>query len=245
MNIDLEKRVHKVTVELAKHNILKAPVLRVGLALDISGSARGLYDNGTIQKVVDRLLALAMKFDDDGSMDMWAFSNGFSRLNPATADVFQGYVHREIMNNGDIDKWRGTNYAPVMNDILDMYFREPAGAVAQVKSFFGKLFGKKQAATAAPAVDASQIPALNLFVTDGANDDRSDTENLLRLAASDHKVYWQMVGVGSPHQFGFIKQMADELPNVGFVNLSSLNISEDSLYAEIITKELCQWVGAQ
>lgn len=252
MNIDLEKRVHKVTVELAKHNILKAPTLRVGLSLDISGSTSHLYKNGIIQQVVDRLLALAIKFDDDGSMDMWAFSNDFSRLKPATADVFNGYVDREIMNNSSINKWSGTSYAPVMGDVVNMYFNEADDApAAAAGGFFKSLLAffmgppPSSAPSQAGAVVAEEgDPVLNLFVTDGDNNDKDATAKLLRAAAKDHKVYWQMVGVGSPDEFAFIESMAKELPNVGFVNLSSLKMGEDELYSRIITAKLCNWVSA-
>jgi len=55
-------------------------------------------------------------------------------------------------------------------------------------------------------------------------------------------VYWQMVGVGPSHNFKFLKEQADLLPNVGFVNLSSLKISDDELYDQLIAEEFLGWV---
>lgn len=53
---------------------------RVGVVLDISGSMRDLYTRGIVQEVVERILAVACKFDDNGSLDVWVYDNEFSRL---------------------------------------------------------------------------------------------------------------------------------------------------------------------
>lgn len=58
-----------VGVILEKKN-LNNVVARVGLVLDISGSMRKLYKNGTVQNVVERILAVASRFDDDGQLDV-------------------------------------------------------------------------------------------------------------------------------------------------------------------------------
>lgn len=56
MSINLEKRVQAVKIILEKRGIRNAPKTRVGVALDVSGSARDLYFDGTIQETLDRLL---------------------------------------------------------------------------------------------------------------------------------------------------------------------------------------------
>ena len=80
-----------------------------------------------------------------------------------------------------------------------------------------------------------------LFVTDGANDDRRQAAEVLRRS-QDQAIYWQLIGVGPAREFGFIREMADELPNVGFVNLSSLSMSDEALYDQLLNDELCGWV---
>ena len=81
-----------------------------------------------------------------------------------------------------------------------------------------------------------------MLITDGANSDRDATERFLRSAAN-LPVYWQMIGVGPDiREFSFIEEMADLLPNVGFVSLSSLDISDDELYDALLSQELCDWV---
>lgn len=140
--INLDKRADAVRIVLAKRNILKAPTMRVGMALDITGSAKHLYKNGTMQEVADRSLAVASQFDDNGELDMWAFTTGFDRLKPATAADYGKYVQEHILNNPKVTKWGGTSYAPVLADMSKFYF----GGVEKLIGFVFGLFGKKKPA---------------------------------------------------------------------------------------------------
>lgn len=271
MTISLDKRVEAVGIQLEKHAITKVPAIRVGLALDVSGSIQSLYENGTMQETVNRLQAIALKFDDNGELDMWTFSNGSDQVDTATAEDYDNYVQEKILENDDITLWQGTDYAPVLGAMMDFWFPSPTQQVrvpetvqvpvaAEEPSFLGKLFGKKvTAATTRSETRYSNqtqdvsatwtaeqkalyaLPAMGLIVTDGANSDRAAAAAI--LAASVNKnVYWQMIGVGPESQFGFIKDQADLLPNVGFVNLSHLNISDEELYSALIAEEFAGWV---
>ncbi|TGV31079.1 VWA domain-containing protein, partial [Mesorhizobium sp. M00.F.Ca.ET.186.01.1.1] len=55
----------QVVLEKKKLQQVKA---RVALVLDITGSMRPYYKNGTVQKVVERILAVASQFDDDQTL---------------------------------------------------------------------------------------------------------------------------------------------------------------------------------
>lgn len=223
MTIDLKKRTESVRVILAKRSILTAPVMRVGLALDITGSAKPLYENGTIQEVTDRLLAVAAQFDDNGEMDMWSFTTGYDRLKSATASDYGRYVQKNIMDNGKIAKWGSTRYSPVLSDMYNFYFGSKGGLLG--------MFAKK-----------STLPALGLFITDGQNEsfDEAATERVF-IDSQKSKIYWSLVGVGNPQYFAFLERMADKYPNVGFMNFSSLAMTDEQLYEQLITDELCAW----
>lgn len=223
--ISLEKRTEQVKILLEKRNITKAPIVRVGLAIDISGSTRNLYEDGVIQEVVDRLLAIACKFDDNGEMDMWSFTNDFNRLPSASAAEYGAYVQKNILQNRNVSKWGGTSYFPVMENIVNAYFP---------KGMLGGMFSKKKPET----------PAMVLFITDGETNDVPQTAKLLR-ESQNKNIYWAFVGVGPPRHFQFIKEMADELPNVGLVNMSTLAMPDADLYDQMITEELCTWVKKQ
>lgn len=119
--IDLRKRIVGITLE--KKNMTHVSA-RVGLVLDISGSMVSLYKNGTVQEVVERILAVACKFDDDGVLDIWVYDNEYSRLPSATEKDFEHYVQNHIMNNKKIHKFGRNNEPPVMEDVIRKYTAE-------------------------------------------------------------------------------------------------------------------------
>lgn len=82
--IDLQKK--SVKIVLGKKQLTKVTA-RVGLVLDMTGSMRPLY-NGTVQNVVERILAVADQFDDNGLLDVWVYDNEYSRLKPVSEKDF-------------------------------------------------------------------------------------------------------------------------------------------------------------
>lgn len=96
---------------------------RVVFAIDYSGSMRSRYNSGKVQELVERILPVSLRFDDDGEMGVWMFDDIYRRLPDMTMDNFHGYVKTEIMKFS----MGGTNYAGVMNDIVKQYTKkEPA-----------------------------------------------------------------------------------------------------------------------
>jgi vWA found in TerF C terminus len=119
--ISLLKKTAGVILEKKK---LTNVVARVGLILDISGSMRSLYKNGTVQKVVERILAVASQFDDDGALDVWVYDNEFSRLKSVTERDFVNYVEDYILSNDLIHKFGRNDEPPVMEDVINKYIVE-------------------------------------------------------------------------------------------------------------------------
>jgi hypothetical protein len=117
-SISLMKRTAGIVLEKKK---LTGVVARVGLVLDISGSMRSLYKNGTVQKVVERILAVASQFDDDGMLDVWVYDNEFSRLKSVTEHDFDNYVNEYILSNDLIHKFGRNDEPPVMEDVINKY----------------------------------------------------------------------------------------------------------------------------
>lgn len=116
--ITLRKEAVRVVLEKKK---LTGVVAKVALVLDISGSMRTLYKNGTVQEVVERVLAVASQFDDDGSLDIWVYDNEFSRLPSVTEKDFANYVENHILNNNSIHKFGRNDEPQVMEDIIKKY----------------------------------------------------------------------------------------------------------------------------
>ncbi|WP_312879990.1 vWA domain-containing protein [Paenibacillus phytorum] len=125
-SIDLRKKIVQITLEKKKLTNFTA---RVGLVLDISGSMQTLYKNGTVQEVVERILAVACKFDDNATLDVWIYDNEFSRLPSATEIDFEHYVQKQIMNNKTIHKFGRNNEPPVMQDVIRKYTVEEDSSI--------------------------------------------------------------------------------------------------------------------
>lgn len=119
--IDLRKKIVGFTLEKKQLTGVKA---RVGIVLDISGSMRDLYARGVVQEVVERILAVASTFDDNGSLDVWVYDNEFSRLPAVTERDFGQYVKTQILNNKAIHKFGRNNEPPVMEDVISKYTAE-------------------------------------------------------------------------------------------------------------------------
>ncbi|MBK1724593.1 VWA domain-containing protein [Thiocystis violacea] len=139
--VSLEKRIareaphllslaKKAAVSLEKQG-LQTTVARVGLVLDASGSMRRQYKSGRVQELLDRVLPLALHFDNDGQLDVWAFDRVAKPLPPATTRNIQGYVDTA---NGGWKRWYGgANDEPaVMRAVIDAYRREPKAPPAYV-----------------------------------------------------------------------------------------------------------------
>lgn len=119
--IDLRKKIVQFTLEKKQ---LTGVTARVGVVLDISGSMRELYARGIVQEVVERILAVACKFDDNGSLDVWVYDNEFSRLPSVTERDFEQYVQKHILKNPSIHKFGRNNEPPVMEDVIRKYTKE-------------------------------------------------------------------------------------------------------------------------
>lgn len=115
--IDLTK---KVTVTLEKKN-LQNVIAKVVVVLDRSGSMYRQYREGDVQRAMNKLLPIALMFDDDGELDAWAFAQKSIHLSSINLDNINDYLINEKYgwNRWDIG---GVNNEPVvMEDIIDMY----------------------------------------------------------------------------------------------------------------------------
>lgn len=122
MSIDLKKRIIDLSKKAAfsanKHGIENQRA-QVVLVLDISLSMNTLYKSGVIQKVIERILGLAVSFDDDGQIDLMLFGTNAYQLPAVTLDEIEGYVERVILSEYKIRE--ATNYAPALQLILNKY----------------------------------------------------------------------------------------------------------------------------
>jgi hypothetical protein len=200
---------------------------------------------------MDRIFALAYKFDDNQVLDSWAFSNDAFELKPIIASMFGNYVSKHIIENDDIDKWSVTEYLGTMELIIAHYFEPPAAPVVSnpsaIGKFFGKFFGKSSAPVATPekTKPEQQDPVYITFVTDGENNSRERVaiRNLLEKNV-DKPIYWMFVGItdSSSPSFAFLKDLTRSFPNVEFFDAGIVDkLSNDQLYSQLISDKFVNW----
>lgn len=209
--IDLRKKMVQITLEKKK---LTGVVARVGVVLDITGSMQSLYKNGTVQEVVERILAVACKFDDNATLDVWVYDTEFSRLPSVTERDFDGYVQREILNNTAIQKFRRNNEPPVMRDVIRKYTVEEPDNTPVFIIFIND--GGVVKAIKKVMVESSVQPIFWQFVGIG----RSDFEVLRQLDTMEGRV----------------------VDNANFIHLDNIAaVSDETLYDRLLN-EFPQWI---
>lgn len=214
--------VKAATVSLQKRG-LGEHTARVALALDISGSMMDEYRSGAVQALVERALALATRFDDDGVIDVFTFGQGAYRAGVVDVGSITGYVDRmRVRFEG------GTNYGKVMQLIRQHYFGEAT---------------RRQRPLVQPT------PVYVMFVTDGATQDRAVTEQQMRDSAFE-PLFWKLMGIeqgGYGSEFQFLEKLDDlkgrYLDNADFFKVRApIRVSDDELY-ELLLREYDVWVG--
>lgn len=111
--------VKPLLVELKKRELLEVSA-RVALVVDISGSMNRSYKDGTVQEIVNKILPVAVQFDDDGTLDFWFYGTTCDRRPPVSMSNYEGAIPadwKDIRN-----KIGGVNNEPVvMEEIIAEY----------------------------------------------------------------------------------------------------------------------------
>ncbi|WP_240416621.1 vWA domain-containing protein [Paenibacillus periandrae] len=217
-NLSIRKETFKIVLEKSGNTTSQA---RVVFVMDKSGSSRALFKNGVVQRVIERLLPVALRMDDNGELDMYLFSsdsNAYKRLNSITETDFFQYVDREILGKRENNFWGGTEYAPIMEEIVQQYGIN----------------------------DPSNFPTLVLFITDGANSDKNKTKSAL-IKAAHYPIFWQFIGLNEDaDEFEFLQRLDDlrgrVVDNANFFQLNDIDkISDEDLYFRLMN-EFPNWV---
>lgn len=191
---------------------------RVAVVMDYSGSMGSLYRNGNVQAVLSRLMPLSLRFDDNGELEVWLFDDGYEQVEPMTLNNFDNYVKNEIMS---LRRHMGcTSYAPVLGNVLHKYFKEEKG---------------------------NPDPVFVIFITDGANDDKNATDEMIRKSAKEN-IFIQFVGMGSS-RFDYLEKLDDlsgrAVDNTGFIKVADFEkLSDEELY-NLLLDQYPDWLKAK
>lgn len=240
-SLSLTKATEEVKLSLTKMGITAVPTdINVSLLLDISYSMVSAFDNGSVARVLQRLLSIANTIDDDGNMELVLFSNEsyhFGTLNAEQYDESASIV-RAIKSRYSFN---GTDFAPAITKILDVLgYQEPAEEYTTTPStsFFSKLFsrGSDEAVTVPAVKGGVEGKQLLVLITDGDNGDKSAFLEKVKLIEQQPNVYLQCIGIG--HRSASLQELADKSESVGYTSLNDFTQTDDSLIASIINKEL-------
>ena len=206
----------KAKVSLEKHK-LQQLTAKVALVLDATGSMNRQYKEGRVQEVVNRLLPLAVSFDDDQALDCWAFGQHSQYLGAVGLDNYEDFIDSV---QGGWRKWE-----------LGSRTNNEAGVMEAVTQFYQN--------------DGLDVPVYVLFISDGGVRDTRGISKIMTEAAN-LPIFWQFVGLGG-HHYGILKDLDEMIgrliDNCSFFELDDLNdISEESLY-ESMLEEFPSWLN--
>ena len=222
MTIDMSKSaetLNKVLIDMSKSSKvdMSKHVARVALAMDYSGSMGNLFRNGSVQDVITRLLPIALKFDDNGELESWLFSNGQERLAAVNINNYKNYV-KKVMMNAHMSMG-GTNYAPVLHDMVT-YYKD---------------------------IEPSTIPAFIIFITDGENWDTKETNQVVReLSNYNIFVQFVGIGDENFRYLKSLDNLSGRKhDNTGFTKVADMNrMSDEELYTELL-RQYKDWLNGK
>ena len=200
--IDMEKKVGQQAPELLSLTKQAAVSLekrglgehtaKVALCLDISGSMHRLYRNGAIAELASRVLALGLRFDDDGEVDVFLFGKEGHAGGSLNADNYGDYVGATVGRTG---LEPATYYGKAMALVREHYFGSSAPRSAPL---------------------AQPLPVYCMFVTDGQTFDE-DGARAQVVSSSYEPLFWQFMAIGAsartvapaaPARGGFLSRLA-------------------------------------
>ncbi len=111
----LLKKFDAAQVSLEKKGLLSERA-EVVLVLDVSGSSRSLFRSGAYQELIDRFVAAALLFDDNGTLDTWLFDHRLHEAEAITMANREGWTDRQVARK---DIWGMTEYAKPIDKIAD------------------------------------------------------------------------------------------------------------------------------
>ncbi len=220
MVIDMSKskeNLNKVLIDMSKNAKIDMTKhkARVALAMDYSGSMDSLFRNGSVQKTVSRLLPIALKFDDNGELESWLFSNDFKRLKAVNESNFDNYVKNVMEKSG---MWMGgTQYAPVLEDIVH-YYKD---------------------------LEPSTTPSFIIFITDGENMDHDKTDRIVReLSNYNMFVQFVGIGSERFNYLQSLDNLSGRKhDNTGFIAVRDMTkMDDEQLYTEIL-RQYKEWLN--
>ena len=235
INLSKEQLQSVVKINLSKAGFDTSRLsAKVAFALDESYSMEHLYKDGSVQAILDKLLAVSMFFDDDGDIDMWAFGSKSRSLPQATQDDHGDYQFNP--------RYSGTSYHAVTKQVKEFYYDYTEKVIKKV-GMIGKMFGKKDVVglgiPEGRSDDSDENPVYLFFLTDGETMTAGeDIPALVDLMKSHKDLYIQFIGLGGD-SFNTIKNIVAQNPKQSsLIQVRNLDEEGDELLEKLINTDV-------
>lgn len=234
--VDLRKQ--KVGVSLQKLGIgdIRAEVTFI---IDASGSMAMLYQRGTMQETVERIAPVALRLDDDGTMDTWFYASRCKQVAALTADSLDGFIARTM---------------PLPGTRIGAQDSGKKGLLGGAKMVGGESigFGNDEPvvmrALLATEPVRRNVPRFVIFLTDGGIYPSTSKiiKEILR-ECSRQAIFWQFIGVGKAN-YGVLRELdtidGRVVDNAGFFSVDDLSAIDDETLYDRLLSEFPEWLKA-
>lgn len=200
------------------------------LLLDKTGSFKDEYEEGLVQGVCQSVFPFVLETDPDKKMPIFTFGNDVVEHPEITLENWDGYIRNQKLDRDG--RWGSfTEYAPVIERALKY-----SGFISS------GLFGAKYKANAKDG-----YPVVGYLGTDGANRDADRVWELMDLCR-EHKMNFYLMCLGldtdGREPFVFLRDLADEYPNVGFARLQNIErlLETGEFYSRMVPQEMADWL---
>lgn len=221
---------------------LRGQKSKLALALDFSGSMRRDYSNGSMQRLAEKVLALATQLDDDGAIDLFIFDTQAEYLGEVTLKNFRSII--EKLTSGR--RMGRTNYADLFRKLVDFYKLTPQKATNK-SGGFGSFFKKSATSEYAPLTSPANEPVLVIFLTDGAPDSKAEAVAEL-TKASYAPIFWQFLSIGKEN-IPFLQKLDDlderYIDNADYKPVGNVDTLSDEELFNMILDEYPSWIVEQ
>lgn len=209
--VNLAKQADQVILTKGLNDV----VARVIIVLDASGSMHGQYIGGDVQRTIERIVPLAVKFDDNATLECYAFADKCKQLTDVTLANIDDYLINEGLRNygGDIGIGGSNNEERVIKQIME-------------------------------DTKGSKLPIFVVFICDGGVGNDRGIEQAIRDSCSQ-PIFWQFVGIGGSSYGVLKKlddMKGRPIDNANFFELRNLTqVTETKLY-EMLLEEFPQYL---
>ncbi|MFE2994221.1 VWA domain-containing protein [Nocardia sp. NPDC059246] len=200
---------------------------RVILVLDKTMSMAQLYQDGTVKRVIERMIPIATQLDSDGNLETYLYGQHYVKLPDVTVANADQWIDTFV-------HLHGTHGHPMCSPIN--YDKQIGGFNQELPIMSAILDGLR-----------NLQPVLVLFFTDGGFHSKVPQIRKLISTAASRPVFWQFIGLGD-NNFGILTQLDTMqgriVDNAGFFRVVDIDSTTDTELYDALIGEFPDWMRA-